>query len=308
MYAAKETRGRFEVYEPSMDRHNPSKLSLVTGLRPAIDNDEIVVYYQPKLRLSDGRVAGAEALVRWEHPERGLVPPDEFIPLVERTVLLKPFTYYVVRKVLDDWLRWTADGLRVPVAINISPRSLLDREFPDAIASLISSAGVPASFVTLELTESFMMADSGRSNAVLHDLSAVGVGLSIDDFGTGYSSLSHLRDVPIDEIKIDRSFVMGMMSSPGDAKIVKATTELGRNLDLTVVAEGVEDRRTFDRLADFGCDHAQGYYISKPVGFDEFTRWLMVRSPDAFIKEQVASGGDALPSTGTHLRSVETSP
>ena len=303
MYAAKETRGRFETYEPSMDRHNPNKLALVTGLRPAIDNNEIVVYYQPQLRLSDGRVAGAEALVRWEHPGRGLVPPDQFIPLVERTVLLKPFTYYVIRKVLDDWQRWADAGFMVPVAINVSPRSLLDRDFPEAIASLISASGVPAEFVQLELTESFMMADSGRSNAVLHELSAVGVGLSIDDFGTGYSSLSHLRDIPIDEIKIDRSFVMRMMSSPGDEKIVKATTELGRNLDLTVVAEGVEDRPTFDRLADFGCHHAQGYYISRPVGLDEFTSWLAVRGPESIIEKESSFNGAIQPGGG-HLRSV----
>ncbi len=193
MYAAKEAGGGYEVYQPSMDQHNPARLTLVSQVRPAIENGELAVFYQPKVRLQDGRVAGAEALVRWEHPERGLIPPDEFVPLVEKTVLLRPLTHYVIERVLEDWRGWADDGIQLPVAANISPRSLLDRQLPTVIAEMLERWGVPPHFLKLELTESFLMADSGRSNNVLDELSAVGVGLSIDDFGTGFSSLSHLK-------------------------------------------------------------------------------------------------------------------
>jgi diguanylate cyclase (GGDEF)-like protein len=290
MYAAKEAGGGYEVYQPSMDQHNPARLTLVSQVRPAIENGELVVFYQPKLRLSDGRVSGAEALVRWEHPERGLIPPDEFVPLVERTVLLRPMTHYVIERVLKDWRGWADAGIQLPVAANMSPRSLLDRQLPTVIADMLDRWGVPPHFLKLELTESFMMADSGRSNNVLDELSTVGVGLSIDDFGTGFSSLSHLKQVPIDEIKIDRSFVMTMLSDSNDFMIVSATVELGRNLGLRTVAEGVEDRETFDRLADLRCDEAQGYYIAQPMQHDEFTRWLSVRTPEAIVHEKPATG------------------
>jgi diguanylate cyclase (GGDEF)-like protein len=287
MYAAKEAGGGFEQYAPEMDAHSPSRLTLVTQVRPALERDEMTVFYQPKVRLSDGRVAGAEALIRWEHPERGLVPPDEFIPLVEKTVLLRPLTLYVVNRVCENWRQWADAGMEIPVAINLSPRSLLDMQLPDQIAEILSRWGVPSSFVQLELTESFLVADSGRSNAVIDRISHHGIGLSIDDFGTGYSSLSHLKRLPIDEIKIDRSFVSQMNANANDFMIARATIELGKNLGLRVVAEGVEDRETFDRLADFECDEAQGYYISRPLPFDEFSRWLSVRSPEAIVNERL---------------------
>ena len=287
MYAAKEGGGGYEQYTPEMDAHSPSSLTLVTQIRPALERGEIVVFYQPKVRLSDGRVAGAEALVRWEHPGRGLVLPDEFIPLVEKTVLLRPLTLYVVDRVCENWRAWADAGVEIPVAINLSPRSLLDTHLPDQIAEILERWGVPSSFVQLELTENFLVADSGRSNAVIDKLSRHGIGLSIDDFGTGYSSLSHLKRLPIDEIKIDRSFVSQMNAHANDFMIARATIELGKNLGLRVVAEGVEDRETFDRLADFGCDEAQGYYISRPLPFEEFSRWLAVRSPRAFVNDRL---------------------
>ena len=293
MYSAKEAGGGYELYVPSMDAHSPSRLTLVSQVRPAIENEELVVYFQPKVRLSDGRVAGAEALIRWNHPERGLVMPDEFIPLVEKTVLLRPLTLFVVDRVLQHWKEWAAGGMRLPMAVNLSPRSLLDRRLPEAISDLLRTYDVPAAFLKLELTESFMVSDSGRSNAVMDALSEIGVGLSIDDFGTGYSSLSHLKQVPIDEIKVDRSFVTGMNTSANDFMIVRATVELGQNLGLRVVAEGVEDRETFDRLGDFGCDEAQGYYIARPMPADEFGRWLSVRSPEAIVYP--AEGPSATP-------------
>jgi diguanylate cyclase (GGDEF)-like protein len=280
MYVAKENGGGYEIYEDSFDQNNPQRLTLIGQVRPALETGEFVMYYQPKVRLLDGRVAGAEALIRWEHPSLGLVPPDEFIPLVEKTVLLRPLTYYVAESVLKQWREWADLGIRLPISINVSPRSLLDQDFPDQISGLLVDWDVPPAYLRIELTEGFLMGDSGRSIAVLDALSNVGVGLSIDDFGTGYSSLSYLKRLPIEEIKIDRSFVMQMQVDANDYMIVRATVDLGRNLGLRVVAEGVEDLATFDRLADFGCDEAQGYYISKPVSAVEFTRWLSVRNLD----------------------------
>jgi diguanylate cyclase (GGDEF)-like protein len=303
MYAAKEAGGGFERYAPEMDAHNPRRLTLVGQVRPALERDEMVVFYQPKLRLSDGRVAGAEALIRWEHPERGLVMPDEFIPLVEKTVLLRPLTLYVVERVCRDWRGWADAGMEIPVAINLSPRSLLDTQLPDRIAEILDRWGVPPSFVQLELTENFLVADSGRSNAVIERLSIHGIGMSIDDFGTGYSSLSHLKRLPIDEIKIDRSFVSQMNAHADDYMIARATIELGKNLGLRVVAEGVEDRETFERLADFGCDEAQGFYVSQPLPFEEFTRWLSVRSPQAIVNERL----DPSDPVGAQSRTIASS-
>jgi diguanylate cyclase (GGDEF)-like protein len=304
MYAAKEAGGGYEVYTPEMDQHNPSRLTLVSQVRPAIERGEFEMYYQPKVRLSDGRVAGAEALIRWNHPERGMVSPDEFIPLVEKTVLLSPLTTYVMEHVMRQWRVWADEGTPIPIAINLSPRSLLDRQLPDQVAALLERFAMPPAYLRLELTESFLMADSGRSNAVLHELARTGLSLSIDDFGTGYSSLSHLKALPIDEIKVDRSFVMDMNEDGNDYMIVRATVDLGKNLGLRVVAEGVEDRETFDRLGDFGCDEAQGYYISRPMPLDEFGRWLSVRTPEAIVHEGPAGRTDVQTPVVGHLRVI----
>jgi diguanylate cyclase (GGDEF)-like protein len=300
MYVAKENGGGYEVYQDSFDRHNPQRLTLIGQVRPALESGEFVMFYQPKVRLMDGRVAGAEALIRWEHPTLGLVPPDEFIPLVEKTVLLRPLTHYVAESVLKQWREWASMGIRIPIAINVSPRSLLDADFPDSIRQLLQEQDVPPAFLRIELTEGFLMGDSGRSIAVLDGLSNIGVGLSIDDFGTGYSSLSYLKRLPIEEIKVDRSFVMQMHVDANDFMIVRATVDLGRNLGLRVVAEGVEDLATFDRLADFGCDEAQGYYISKPMSAIEFTRWLSVRNLDRESAEIADSEDRRSPKRGLH--------
>jgi diguanylate cyclase (GGDEF)-like protein len=289
MYAAKESGGGYELYDDDMDRHNPARLTLIGQVRPALETGEFVLYYQPKVRLSDGRAAGAEALIRWEHPSLGLLPPDEFIPLVEKTVLLRPLTHYVIETVLKQWREWADMGIRIPIAINVSPRSLLDQELPEQVQEQLRRWDVPPAFLRMELTEGFLMGDSGRTSQVLDALSDVGVGLSIDDFGTGYSSLSYLKRLPIEEIKIDRSFVMQMHVDANDFMIVRATVDLGRNLGLRVVAEGVEDLSTFDRLAEFGCDEAQGYYISRPLSAVEFTRWLSVRNLELEVAR--AEGG-----------------
>jgi diguanylate cyclase (GGDEF)-like protein len=280
MYAAKETQAGYEIYHEELDRNSPHRLTLVSQVRAGIEGREFVLHYQPKVRLRDGRVAGAEALVRWEHPDLGLLMPDEFIPLVEKTVLLRPLTHYVVRLAFEHWAEWAAQGVELPIAVNLSPRSLLDLQLPVFIRDELLARDIPAEFLRMELTEGSLMADSARSSGVLTDLARAGVSISIDDFGTGYSSLSYLRRLPIDEIKIDRSFVMNMKRDANDFMIVRATVELGQNLGLRVVAEGVEDLETFDKLAEFGCDEAQGFYIGRPMPVEEFTRWLTVRHAD----------------------------
>jgi diguanylate cyclase len=288
MYAAKESGIGFEVYDEIIDRYKPELLTLVTQVRPAIGEGQFRMYLQPKVHLSDGRVAGAEALIRWEHPTLGRLSPADFIPMVEKTVLLKPLTYWAIEDVVRTLRSWADYDVRLPVAVNLSPRSLLDQDLPDLVGGLLERFDVPASLLRLELTESFLVADSGRSDAVLNQLSRLGVGLSIDDFGTGFSSLSYLKRLPIEELKIDRSFVSHMLVRADDFTIVRATIELGRNLGLRVVAEGVQDRETFDRLGDFGCDEAQGFYIAKPLDPEAFWRWLSAREAEFHIEEEPA--------------------
>ncbi len=280
MYAAKESGSGYEIYNPSFDQYNPSRLTLIAQVRPAIENDEFVLYYQPKLRLEDGSVAGVEALVRWQHPERGLVFPDDFIPLVEQTVLLRPLTQHLLQEALRQWHGWKHAGLDVKISVNLSARNLLDIQLPEQVAHALSKWGAPPEALIFELTESFLMSDPARSIGVLDDLAGVGVELSIDDFGTGYSSLSYLRRLPIREIKIDKSFVMRMDTDPSDAMIVRATVDLGRNLGLRVVAEGVESERTWEMLKTLGCDVAQGYWMSKAVPASEVTGWIRQRNED----------------------------
>jgi EAL domain-containing protein (putative c-di-GMP-specific phosphodiesterase class I) len=200
--------------------------------------------------------------------------------------LLRPFTSFVIERALRQWREWAAMGVRLPIAVNVSPRSMLDVQFPDEIAGLLDAWDVPPGYITMELTESSLLTDSGRSIGVLDRLAKVGVSLSIDDFGTGYSSMKYLRRLPIDELKIDRSFVMQMLVDSNDFTIVHATAALGKNLGLRVVAEGVEDRDTFDKLAEMGCDEAQGYYIARPMSAVEFTRWLSARHADTEGSQQ----------------------
>ncbi len=274
MYAAKDAGGGYEVYHASLDQHSPERLTLVSQVRPAIESRQFVLHYQPKVRLADSRAVGVEALARWQHPERGLVQPDAFIPLVEQTVLLRPLTYHVLDQAMQQWHVWARRGLQIEVAVNLSARSLLDAELPEHVATLLERWGMPPRLLTLELTESFLMAESARSIGVMAELSSVGVRLSVDDFGTGYSSLSYLKRLPIDEIKVDRSFVTNMQRDTNDAMIVRATVELGRNLGLQVVAEGVEDPATLRELTEIGCDLAQGFLIARPLPPGEATRWL----------------------------------
>ncbi|MGI8686174.1 MAG: putative bifunctional diguanylate cyclase/phosphodiesterase [Acidimicrobiales bacterium] len=269
MYAAKGALGGYELYSAENDRYSPRRLALVSELRSAASRGELRVHYQPKSDLRSGRVTGLEALLRWNHPKHGPVPPEEFIPIAEQTGSIRALTTFVLEEALTQCGVWRRAGLNLDMAVNLSVRSLLDTDLPDEIARLLRETGVPAGCLTLELTESSMMSDPVRTADVLDRLHGLGVQLSIDDYGTGYSSLSYLRRLPVDEMKIDKSFVMSMQGKDNDDVIVRSTVDLGHNLGLRVVAEGVEDEASWDRLAALGCDSAQGYWLSRPIPAEE---------------------------------------
>ena len=280
MYAAKRTHAGFALFDPAQDEHSPRRLALLGELRRAIEGQQLLLYYQAKVETRTGRVVGVEALVRWQHPEHGLVAPDEFIPLAEHTGLISPLTYYVLDMALRQCSLWRQAGHELSVAVNLSVRRLLDLEFPTEVAGLLDRYQLPAHSLVLEITESTIMADPAHALQVLGRLNAMGVQLSIDDFGTGYSSLSYLKKFPVTTLKIDQSFVSDVAtnaadaSSTSDAVIVRSTVDLGRNLGLRVVAEGVEDLITWQQLNALGCDAIQGYYVGRPVAADDLTNLL----------------------------------
>jgi diguanylate cyclase (GGDEF)-like protein len=277
MYVAKETHAGFVLFDPKHDQHSPRRLVLLGELRRAIDQQQLVLHYQPKIDAHSSQILGVEALVRWQHPDHGLIPPAEFIPLAERTGLIGPLTHYVLNAALRQCNAWRQAGDELAVAVNVSARRLLDLEFPDEIAGLLARWEVPARLLVVEITESTIMADPTHAIQILGRLNAMGVELSIDDFGTGYSSMAYLKSLPVHELNIDRSFVSKMTSNTSDAVIVRSTVDLGRNLGLRVVAEGVEDSVTLQELDALGCDAVQGYYISRPVPADGLIRWLEQR-------------------------------
>lgn len=273
--AAKRDGSGCVVYSAECDPYDPRRLVLLGELRRAIERDELLLHYQPKVDLKTQAVVGAEALVRWRHPKQGLVPPDRFIPLAEQGGLIKPLTHWVLNQAVSQCGAWQRERQPLPVAVNLSARSLLDPQLVDQIGGLLQGNGIAAQLLQIELTESAVMADPARSAEILRSLEGRGVGLSIDDFGTGYSSLAYLRRLPVRELKIDKSFVIGMCADvEEDATIVRSTNDLGHNLGLRVVAEGVEDQKTLDRLASFGCDAAQGYHIARPMGAADLTGWM----------------------------------
>ena len=274
MYLAKDSNVGYAFYDASVDTHASSRLALIGELRHAIEDMELVLHYQPKISVRSGRIAGVEALIRWHHPERGLVMPDDFIPVAQETSLIKPLTLYVINEAGKQWRAWADEGRRLPIAVNLSMRNLIDPALPGEVAALLGRWRMPAAMLKLEITESSIVDDPSRTKDVLDRLGAMGLRLSVDDFGTGYSSLAYLKRLPIDEIKIDRTFVSTMVAREEDEIIVRSTIDLGRNLGLEVVAEGVETRAIMERLAQFGCDVAQGYYLSRPVPPDELTIWL----------------------------------
>jgi diguanylate cyclase (GGDEF)-like protein len=278
MYVAKEHPSGCEVYARERDEYSPDRLTLLTELRRAIDRGQLLLHYQPKADLRTGEITGVEALVRWQHPERGLIPPDEFIPPAQKTGVIAPLTMFVLEEALRQCRAWALQGLELCVAVNLSTRHLLDVHLPDTVGELLARWQVPPSGLELEITESTILADPVRAMQVLSRLSRMGVRLAIDDFGTGYSSLAYLKRLPVDELKIDKSFVLGMDENENDAVIVRSTIDLGRNLGLRVVAEGIETGKAWHRLAALGCDTAQGYYLSPPVPAAQLTEWLQARS------------------------------
>jgi diguanylate cyclase len=274
MYVAKDTHAGFVEFDAKLDQYNPGRLALLGELRRAIQQRQLLLHYQPKVEAHTGAMLGVEALVRWQHPEHGLLAPGEFIPLAERTGLIGPLTHYVLDAALRQCRAWRQTGHELSVAVNVSARSLLDLAFPDQVDGLLVRWDVPANLLVVEITESTIMADPAHALEILGRLDAMGVQVSIDDFGTGYSSLAHLKNLPVHELKIDRSFVSQMGSSSRDAVIVRSTIDLGRNLGLRVVAEGVEDEATWRTLDALGCDAIQGYHISRPVPPDDLIRWI----------------------------------
>ena len=265
MYVAKERRTGAELYTADYDRHSPDRLQLVAELRHAIADREIVCYYQPLATFGTGVVHAVEALVRWPHPTRGLLGPDEFIPIAERTGLIRDLTRHVLHEAIGQCSAWRERGLELSVSVNVTGRDLLDAGLPDEVASLLAEAQVEPRFLVLEITENTILADPVRARAILVRLSDLGVRLAIDDFGSGNSSLGYLKRLPVQVLKIDKSFVLNMERDEDDATIVRSTINLGHNLGLEVVAEGIESSDVWERLATFGCDVGQGFWLGRPA-------------------------------------------
>ncbi|MGN9762872.1 putative bifunctional diguanylate cyclase/phosphodiesterase [Streptomyces sp. SD31] len=287
MYQAKRDRTGVEVYESKRDSNTPDRLGLLGDLRRALDAHEVELHYQPKVRF-DGQVAGLEALVRWVHPERGKVPPDEFIAIAESSGLMPHLTEYVLETALGQVARWRAQGLYVPVAVNVSPRDVHTPGFAGSVAARLARHGVPAGALQLEITEHVLLEDPQRAADTLAGLTGHGVKMSLDDFGTGYSSLVHLRRLPVSELKIDRSFVARLAVDNEDAEIVRCTVDLAHSLGLLVVAEGVEDDETWERLRDLGCDAVQGWLVAAAMPPEETTAWLRARGSRGWVRPKAA--------------------
>ncbi|MDN3918811.1 putative bifunctional diguanylate cyclase/phosphodiesterase [Roseateles violae] len=289
MHAAKQRQCGSLAYNAQLDAASPASLSLLSDLRRAIDDQELRLYLQPKVELKSGRVISAEALVRWQHPSGGLVPPAQFIPFAEQTGFIRELTQWVIAEAARAWRAAADAGINLPLSINLSTRDLMDQELPGKIAALIAEFEVAPGALCLEITETAIMLDQQRARSTLQQLSSMGFKLSIDDFGTGHSSLAYLKDLPVDELKIDMSFVKAMASSRADRRIVRSTIELAHNLDLSVVAEGIETAEAWQLLAKYGCDEGQGFFVSRPMPHAQFVAWLAGWQPPAL--------GEALPDT-----------
>ena len=274
MYAAKRSKSGYAFYDAEADRVSLDRLALQSELRYAIDCDQLVLYYQPKVDFSSGRIGGLEALVRWQHPKHGLMLPDDFIPLAERTGLIKPLTVWVLHQALRQCREWHRGGLSVTMAVNISASSLLDPQLPEIVAQALAETGAEPGWLELEITETAIMKEPAIAIDAIGKLNRMGVRLAIDDFGTGYSSMAYLQKLLVAKIKIDKSFVTHMNSKEGDAVIVRSLIGLGHNLGLSVVAEGVESKEVWDQLKALGCDSAQGYCMGHPIPQEKMADWL----------------------------------
>ncbi len=277
LFRAKETGATVGMYLPGDDSSHRHRLSILGELRRAIAADELELHYQPKVGASTGHVVGCEALVRWRHPQRGFIPPSDFIPHAERTGAIRFLTAWVVSTAFKDLRCWRETGFAIDVSINVSPVDLADPGFADSVAALLIQTGADASHVVLEVTESGAMKDLPATLKMMEQLRVLGVRFSIDDFGTGYSSLAHLKRLPVDEVKIDRSFIKELEGKSDDDVIVRSTINLGHALNLKVVAEGVEVASSWRTLGLLGCDLIQGYFVSKPMPAREFTSWMTAR-------------------------------
>ncbi len=274
MYHSKQRGMGLTVFSTALDPNDKRRLSLLGELRGAIENQQLRLYYQPKVDLATNRTLGVEALLRWQHPRHGIISPGEFIHLAEQSELIRNLTYWVMDEALYQGHTWRQMGFNLNMAVNLSPRNLHDPGLPMKLGGLLAKWAVPPGCLTLEITENAIMYDPERAMGILERLHDMGTHLSIDDFGTGYSSLIYLKKLPVSQIKVDRSFVMNMAHDDDDAVIVESTIGLGHNLNCQVVAEGVENIETLERLRALGCDQVQGYYLSAPLTADDITCWF----------------------------------
>jgi diguanylate cyclase (GGDEF)-like protein len=280
MYQAKRRGGGYLRYTPDTDDNDADNLALLGDVRQAIAGDELFLNYQPKIDPGY-QLTGVEALVRWRHPTRGLLAPGAFLPLIEETALMKPLTAWVLRHAAAQAAKWRAEGMDVPVAINVSPRTLLDAEFPSLVEETLAANRLPGKSLTIEITETAILEDPDRARVVIQELRAAGIGVSIDDFGTGFTSLAHLKHLPISEIKIDGGFISGLLDRGADHSIVEYTIRLAHDLHIPVVAEGVESTSELDELRSLGCDQFQGFLIARPFEADELDRWMQLHAQTA---------------------------
>ncbi|MFP5409390.1 MAG: putative bifunctional diguanylate cyclase/phosphodiesterase [Gammaproteobacteria bacterium] len=290
MYVAKRSGKGYAVYTPEQEHSNRHDLSLKSELREAIQSGQLVLYYQPQIDHRSQRVVGLEALVRWNHPQRGFLGPDSFIPLAEDAGLIGPLTHWVLRTALQAQLLLQRSGFPLDMAVNLSARNLQDTNLAAGVQALLDEIGVDAKYLTLEITESAVMGNTSDALAILTELDRMGVSIAIDDFGTGYSSLAYLKRLPVDKLKIDKSFVLDMETNDNDAVIVRSTIDLAHNLGLRVIAEGVETQDTWDTLDVLGCDCSQGFLMGKPMPSETLITWLRDAPYSKNFKPAYAAG------------------
>jgi EAL domain-containing protein (putative c-di-GMP-specific phosphodiesterase class I) len=286
LHVAKNEATGFSTYNPEDNPYSLWRLKLLGELRQAIEKKELVLFYQPQIDIKMGRIANVEALARWPHPVEGMIPPGEFIPMIEQSGLVRPFTYWVLEEAIIQLKRWSEAGIDLTISVNLSTRNLLDANLPRDIEKLLNTYNVGPAHLTLEVTESAIMSRPETALTILTQLHGMGFKLSIDDFGTGYSSLAYLKKLPVYELKIDQSFVFGLTTNDDDAVIVRSTIDLAHNMGLKVVAEGVEDQDILNTLGILRCDIAQGYHMSRPVPVAELDQWL-ISSPWGLQKDSI---------------------
>ena len=295
MYIAKATHSEIEVYDRALDHYSQERLELAAELREAIDDGQLVLHYQPKVDAATRRTTGVEALIRWDHPQRGRLAPGAFIPVIENTELINPLTDFVLATATAQAAEWRERGWDIPIAVNLSARSVADLSLPGRITRLLAAHGLPASSLELELTESAVLHNPDRAVTVLTQLRELGVRLSIDDFGTGYASVAYLTQLPIDAVKIDQQFIQPMLTDGKAASIVRFTLDLARTLQLEVVAEGVEDEETAQRLADMGCDLLQGFAICRPAVAGDLEEFFVAHAPRHVALRPLSRAGRCRP-------------